>query len=88
MLLLSPRNSVQANINLFNLTNCAILVHTDPPAPFAQALLAQHPINSYQIPSLDELLAEDEAPPFPFTKAFDEVKNDPVLVLHTSGSTG
>jgi len=70
------------------LTKGGTLVVTDPPAPFAQGLLAQHPINTFYIPSLSQLLAEDEVPPYPFTKSFDEAKNDPVLVLHTSGSTG
>ena len=61
---------------------------TDPPASFAQGLLAQYPIKTFNIPSLSQLLAEDEVPSYPFTKTFDEAKNDPVLVLHTSGSTG
>ena len=45
-------------------------------------------MNTFRIPALDQLLAEDEVPPYPFSKSFDEAKNDPVLVLHTSGSTG
>jgi len=37
---------------------------------------------------LNLLLAEDEAPLYPFTKSFDEAKDAPVIILHTSGSTG
>ena len=40
-----------------------------------------------QIPSIDELLATN-AKPYPFQKIFENVKDDPVVVLHSSGSTG
>ncbi|KAL8951795.1 MAG: hypothetical protein Q9222_002244 [Ikaeria aurantiellina] len=42
----------------------------------------------FKIPSLSQLLAEDAVPSYPFGKSFSEAKDDPVLVLHTSGSTG
>ena len=42
-----------------------------------------------QIPTLDDLLRHDRLEPyFPYNKSFDEAKNDPVLILHSSGSTG
>ena len=64
------------------------MIVTDPPAPFAQGLLAQHPIKTTRIPPLEELLDEDEVPNYPFSKSFEEIQDDPVVVLHTSGSTG
>jgi len=38
-------------------------------------------------PSFEELLAAD-IKVYPYTKKFNEVANDPVLVLHSSGTTG
>ena len=39
------------------------------------------------IPSLQELL-DEPASHFPYPKIFESARNDPVVVLHTSGSTG
>ncbi|KAL8828602.1 MAG: hypothetical protein Q9170_006531 [Blastenia crenularia] len=87
LLLLSPRNSIQGNKHLCESTKCNTLVTTDPPAPFAQALLGHSSLKTIHDPSLRQLLAEDEVSLYPFTKSFVEAKNDPALVLHTSGST-
>ena len=40
-----------------------------------------------QIDALDMLLST-EAPDYPFEKAFDEALNDPILIIHSSGTTG
>ena len=43
----------------------------------------------FEIPSLEELLEPENKPEsFPFNKTYEEAKNDPLCVLHTSGSTG
>ena len=41
----------------------------------------------HQIPSLAELLEKDY-PQFPYMKTFEEARSDPLVVVHTSGSTG
>jgi acyl-CoA synthetase (AMP-forming)/AMP-acid ligase II len=41
----------------------------------------------HQIPSLAELL-DKEYPHFPFTKTFEEARSEPLVVIHTSGTTG
>lgn len=41
------------------------------------------------VPSLDELLKDlDTIKHYPYDKTFDEVRDEPCLVLHSSGSTG
>jgi acyl-coenzyme A synthetase/AMP-(fatty) acid ligase len=40
------------------------------------------------IQNLDELLQPDPVSPYPYTKTFDQARQDPFVVLHTSGSTG
>ncbi|CAN8102668.1 unnamed protein product [Discula destructiva] len=40
------------------------------------------------VPELDNLLAVDDiGPPFPYTKTYEEAAHDPILVLHSSGTT-
>ena len=41
-----------------------------------------------QLPLLDELLDATSTEPFPYTKTFEEARNDPFCLLHTSGTTG
>ncbi|KAL9583722.1 MAG: hypothetical protein Q9203_004958 [Teloschistes exilis] len=40
------------------------------------------------VPELQELLAEDVVPAVPYEKSFVEARDEPCLVLHTSGTTG
>lgn len=44
-------------------------------------------LKSAQIPSLAEMLA-NPTELYPFTKTFDEVKNDVAFIAHSSGTTG
>lgn len=39
------------------------------------------------IPSFDQMLGSNPAP-YPYEKEFDDAENEPILVLHSSGSTG
>ena len=40
------------------------------------------------LPELDELLDAEATEPYPYDKIFDEALQDPLCLLHTSGSTG
>jgi acyl-coenzyme A synthetase/AMP-(fatty) acid ligase len=44
------------------------------------------PMATFQVPSMEVLLTEHFAH-YPYTKTFEEAKSDPLLVLHTSGTT-
>jgi acyl-coenzyme A synthetase/AMP-(fatty) acid ligase len=86
----SPRNSTVAQKDLLTRLGCRALATTDPEPPFVSSILREYPVQTVvRIPSLDELLREgDHVPPYPYDKSFDAARNDPVFVLHTSGSTG
>ncbi|KAL2821419.1 hypothetical protein BDW59DRAFT_109738 [Aspergillus cavernicola] len=84
----SPRNSVIAQKDLLSRLDCRVLVTTDPEPPFVSGLLREYPVRVVRIPSLDKLLESQDGPAYPYDKTFEEARNDPVLVLHTSGSTG
>lgn len=83
----SPRNSIDAHINLFNLQNSKIMVLPDPHPPCVAPLLKAYPMQILQFPDLEHLL-NTETTPYPYTKTFEEAYNDPLLSLHTSGTTG
>ena len=61
---------------------------TNPEPPFVSMILQDYEITKLIIPTLEELLQEEDVPPYPYEKPYEEAKNDPIFVLHTSGSTG
>lgn len=87
VLFTSQLNSLTVHNSLLKQTDCkavfsAVGVRVDD-------LRAAQPMVYATVPELDELLDfEDIAPPFPYTKTFQEAFRDPYLVLHSSGTTG
>lgn len=53
-----------------------------------QPWLHERPIESMMVGSVEEWLSSEDAKPFPYGKTWDEARWDPLVVLHTSGSTG
>lgn len=87
-LLISPRNSIEAQTNLFTKTKCKILYHEKQYESLIQPwLAASSDMKSVAVSSWDEWIA-DGIDPIPYTKTFAEAEWDPYVVLHTSGSTG
>ncbi|XPS74039.1 hypothetical protein M3J07_006154 [Ascochyta lentis] len=84
----SPRNSVEAHVALLTRPQCTKLVITEPQPPFITPILSQMHLSTFSLPSLELLLNAEDVEDVPFRKTFDEAKNDPIFVLHTSGSTG
>ncbi|KAK2603194.1 hypothetical protein N8I77_009668 [Diaporthe amygdali] len=89
LFLTSPRNSPAAHRSLFEALKCETLVTTDPTPPPANAILeAANPRpRQLTVPGIDELLAQTY-PPFSYDKPFEAARWDPLVVIHTSGSTG
>lgn len=84
----SPRNPPAVNASLLEQTQCTKLVYSPEVAPIAQKL--QELVGSLhclQFPALDELLTA-QSTPVPYTVDFDQVRREPILILHSSGSTG
>lgn len=57
------------------------------PSPVVAEVLSKHPMRSFEIPSLEELL-ESETAAYAWTKTFETNKYEPLVCLHTSGTTG
>ncbi|KAI0428588.1 acetyl-CoA synthetase-like protein [Xylaria sp. FL1042] len=87
MFLTSPRNSPAAHRALFDKLNCQILLTTDPAPPPAAAIAQATNVRMLMVPRLDELLA-NTYPACVYKKTYEEAKNDPLIIIHTSGSTG
>lgn len=82
----SQINTKDFHVSLLEQTDCKIFfsglgVHVDD-------ILAARPMKHVVIPDLEELLDQTKAPHYPYEKTFEEAKNDPYVVLHTSGTTG
>ncbi|KXH49398.1 thioester reductase domain-containing protein [Colletotrichum nymphaeae SA-01] len=87
-LLISPRNSFEGQMNLFEKTDCHIICFDSSFKDVIQPLLEERPMDAIMVSSADAWLSDDEVPHFPYNKTYEEAENDPVVVLHTSGSTG
>ncbi|KAG4438198.1 hypothetical protein IFR05_006322 [Cadophora sp. M221] len=87
-LLPSPRNTLEGQLSLFDSTDCkALLISEGFPIP--ADLISASSLEPITIPSLDTFLSPDgEVKHYPYTRIFNEAKDEPFTVLHTSGSTG
>ncbi|KAL9065192.1 MAG: hypothetical protein Q9161_008391 [Pseudevernia consocians] len=73
--------------NLFNtLTVKTVLVAGQPQMPIVETIMEQCPLTLLQMPSVDQLLSLSY-PHYAFDKYFEQARDEPLLVLHTSGTT-
>lgn len=87
-LFVSPRNSLEAQLNLFDKTGCDLLFHEQQYGPMVQPWVDGRPgMRGVAVAPFDEWMADGVAP-FPYTKTFAEAEHDPLVALHTSGTTG
>ncbi|KAK3988746.1 putative dehydrogenase [Cladorrhinum sp. PSN332] len=88
-MLISPRNSQEGQLNLFEQADCNI-IWFDPSFKFmVQPWLEERPdmISVMTFP-VAKWFPEETLEPYPYNKTFEEAEWEPLLVLHTSGSTG
>ena len=84
---MSPRNTIAGYINLFDKLECKVLLRPRAPhMPIVAALRGAYRLQELEIPSVEELLNKPH-PHYPFHKTFAEARNEPLVVLHTSGTT-
>lgn len=79
VLFTSPRNSIPAHRNLFNLLDCQILICSNPRPQAVTSITAMHEIRILEIPSVEELLSTSY-PSYPYNKTFGEARTDPLVV--------
>ncbi|KAK1252094.1 hypothetical protein MKX08_003281 [Trichoderma sp. CBMAI-0020] len=88
MMMPSPRNSAEYQQELLRRAGCQTLFCTRGLMAKLSPVVDDLDIFCKIAPDLDELLDPTPVAPFPYEAAYDEVKKNPFLILHTSGSTG
>jgi acyl-coenzyme A synthetase/AMP-(fatty) acid ligase len=89
MILPSPLASIEAQIRILQQKDCKIYVRPPTMSAFVDKIL----INAKEIisidgPELNDLLVDGEISSRSYGKSWNEGKDDPWLVYHTSGTTG
>jgi acyl-coenzyme A synthetase/AMP-(fatty) acid ligase len=88
VLLPSPRNALPNTVSLLEITNCKALFYSGPLEEQAVALSEQvNNLTIIKFPTLEEM-ATGKTEHYPYPKTWEEAKNDVVMIVHTSGSTG
>ncbi|CAG8951052.1 hypothetical protein HYFRA_00006450, partial [Hymenoscyphus fraxineus] len=83
----SPRNSITAHAHLLDAVACKTILVPDPQPPMIPSILAAFSMKVIKAPTIDELINKPY-PQYPYEKSFEQAKFDPLIVFHTSGSTG
>ncbi|KAG5994521.1 putative NRPS-like protein biosynthetic cluster [Claviceps pusilla] len=83
----SPRNTTEGQRRLFRETNCKHVWYAESFSSAVQTWTQGQDISCWQVP-LEEQWLHAETSPFPYTKTYQEARFDPLVVLHTSGTTG
>ncbi|KAI8937883.1 hypothetical protein NX059_005570 [Plenodomus lindquistii] len=89
-LFLSPKNTVEGALAVLDAAHCNIWVQSKEQSsvPLVREFLQKRELRLLQLPEVDELIDARIQKPFPYSKAFDEVMQEPFCILHTSGTTG
>lgn len=88
LLLPGTQNALQNTISFIGTTDAKILFWSGRMKDQAYSLLSAIPgLAIHEIPSLEQMYSIP-SPHYPYDKTFEAAKNDPALIVHTSGSTG
>ncbi|KAI0436821.1 hypothetical protein F4803DRAFT_566532 [Xylaria telfairii] len=91
LFLSSPRNTLEAHLSLLDSTDCSIFLS---PTGFllsaVNQILNAKSLRHIEVPGPHSWLAahERDEKAYPYKKTLSEAKDEPFVVLHTSGSTG
>lgn len=89
MMFLSPRNSIDGHLAVIDSCDCKLWVLPAERLGHVDQVLEKRPMKiTASMADLAGLLCEDAVNAYPYTKSFAEARQDPFVVLHTSGSTG
>ncbi|ORY70408.1 nonribosomal peptide synthetase [Pseudomassariella vexata] len=87
-LFISPRNSQEGQINLFEMSDCHVLAFSPTHRAMVQSWLEERDMKAIEVSSMDSWFPAEEVPEFSYNKTWEQAEHDPFAVLHTSGSTG
>ncbi|KAK1750452.1 hypothetical protein QBC47DRAFT_394082 [Echria macrotheca] len=87
-LFISTRNTQEGQLNLFELTNCNTLWFDEFYKQTVQSWLHERDMQAIMTLPVEGWFPDEKIEPYPYNKTFEEAEWEPLLVLHTSGSTG
>ena len=90
-MLVSPANSIAAQLKLLEATNCKTLLMAGDFIvfkPAAAAIASKREMHIVEVESLEALLEKERVPLYAFRARLEDDPRRPYVVLHTSGSTG
>ncbi|KAL2372105.1 hypothetical protein RJZ57_003448 [Blastomyces gilchristii] len=88
MVLPSPLLTLGAQLRVQEKTNCKLYLRPSEMAGPASNILRNAPhVEQITASGIEEFFRDDEADPMVYSKTWDEGKEDPWLVFHTSGTT-
>ena len=65
-----------------------MLLTAETKPTIVEELLSKRAMRTMMVPTLEDTLMTGEGPVYPYNKTYAQAKNEPFIVLHTSGSTG
>ena len=89
MIVLSSFATPEAQLRILSLKGCAVYLTADKTGDDVQELKRREPnIQFVQAPKLDKFLNENPAHAVEYQKSWENGKDNPWLIFHTSGTTG
>ena len=87
LLLPSLRNSVANHLSVLDATKCSTLLHAHSTS--VQSILDERgSFKAVEVPELAWLLDPTPVEDYPYKRTFQQAEWEPLLILHSSGSTG
>lgn len=75
-------------MSLFQETACRIICFPKSHRDVVEPWLRQRAMQAVEVGPLDGCFSAREVPHFPFNRTFEQAEWEPLVVLHTSGTTG
>lgn len=90
VLLSSPRNTLEAHLSLLSAMDChTFLMPPTFPLPIVKEILISRKMQTLEVPEISHWFNGNwTQKPYPYNKTWEEAALEPLVVLHTSGSTG
>ncbi|PYH40575.1 putative AMP-binding enzyme [Aspergillus saccharolyticus JOP 1030-1] len=86
----SPLITPEAQLRIFRQKKCTVYLRPASMAEHVAGILQEAPekLQTLTVPELGEFMQDAEAAPYTYPKSWEEGKDDPWIVFHTSGTTG
>lgn len=89
MILPSSIVTREAQLRILSIKNCKVYMRPESMATVIDEILQHQPsVRTATAPELHELLQDTPAKPVYYHKSWEDARDDPWLVFHTSGTTG